>query len=46
MPASDRRPTADPRPTAAVTIEFDAESGRIRIHRSTPLGVYTETVPR
>ena len=31
---------------ARVTIEFDRESGRIRIHRATALGTFTETLDR
>jgi hypothetical protein len=38
--------TTDDRTRARVTIEFDRESGRIRIHRATPLGTFTETLDR
>jgi hypothetical protein len=31
---------------ARLTIELDPDSGRIRIHRATPLGTFTETLDR
>ncbi|WP_318570182.1 hypothetical protein [Salinigranum marinum] len=36
----------DERRVPPLRIELCAETGRIRVHRETPLGTYTETVNR
>lgn len=36
----------DDRETSDLRIDLCVETGRIRLHRSTPLGTYTETVDR
>jgi hypothetical protein len=36
----------DERPKPPLRIELCAETGRIRLHRETPLGTYTTTVNR